>query len=147
MKKTTLTLTATFLLLCAGFASAQQTQQRQQQGQQQGQPPAPVAGAIPLGVTVEEMHLIIRGWSVKRNLLGQAVVNDKNQRIGRITDIIITPNNAASFAIIGVSGFLGIPERQVAIPMRQIKLQNGKLVLPGATKDALKKQPPFIYAH
>jgi sporulation protein YlmC with PRC-barrel domain len=143
MKKTALTMTVTFLLLCAGFASAQQTQQRQQQGQ----PPGPVAGVIPLGVTVQEMHAVVLGWSVRNNLLGKTVSNDKNQRIGRITDIIITPNDAASFAIIGVAGFLGIPERQVAIPMRQIKLQNGKLVLPGATKDALKKQPPFIYAH
>jgi hypothetical protein len=45
-----------------------------------------------------------------------------------------------------VGGFLGIGERRVAIPFQQIKLRNGALVLPGATRDALKGLPEFKYA-
>ena len=34
----------------------------------------------------------------------------------------------------------------VAIPMNRIKEQDNKLVLPGATKEALKALPEFQYA-
>jgi hypothetical protein len=61
--------------------------------------------------------------------------------------ILVKGSNAptASFAIIGVGGLLGIGKREVAIPTEQLKLQNKKLTLPGATKDALKAMPPFEY--
>jgi hypothetical protein len=51
-----------------------------------------------------------------------------------------------SYAIIGVGGFLGIDRHDVAIPAGQLKIQGGKLMLPGATKDALKALPKFEYA-
>lgn len=106
----------------------------------------PVAGRSVLGVTVVEMEAIILGWSAKKDLLGKNVQNDAKEKIGEIEDIIITPDKAASFAIIGVGGFLGLGERRVAIPFQQIKLQGNQLVLPGATKDALKALPEFKYA-
>jgi hypothetical protein len=64
--------------------------------------------------------------------------------------LIISPRKggnapAASFAIIGGGGFLGLGQREVAIPTEQLKLQNKQLTLPGATKDALKAMPPFVY--
>jgi sporulation protein YlmC with PRC-barrel domain len=111
-----------------------------------GQPPGPVAGRSVLGVTVVEMEAIILGWSARKDLLGKAVVNDAKEKIGQIEDIIITPDSAASYAIIGVGGFLGIGERRVAIPFQQIKMRNSALVLPGATRDALKALPEFKYA-
>ena len=72
----------------------------------------PVAGRTTVGVAVIEMDAIIAGWSVKEHLLRKAVVNEKKERIGTVDDIIITPSadakmNSASFAIIGVGGFLG----------------------------------------
>lgn len=111
---------------------------------------APVAGRAPLGVTVIELEAIVVGWSAKRDLIGTAVVNDKNDKIGKVDDLIITPSKggnapAASFAIIGVGGFLGIGKRDVAIPTEQLRLHNKKLTLPGATKEALKALPPFEY--
>jgi sporulation protein YlmC with PRC-barrel domain len=99
-----------------------------------------------LGVTVVEMEAVVLGWSARKDLLDKNVYNDAKQKIGSIEDIIITPDNAASFAIVGVGGFLGIGERRVAIPFKQIKLQGGNLVLPGASKEALKALPEFKYA-
>jgi len=113
-------------------------------------PAAPVAGRAPVGVTVVEMEAVVIGWSTRRDLFDKAVVNDKNEKIGKIDDLIISPSRdgstpAASFVIIGVGGFLGIGKRDVAIPAEQLKLQNKQLLLPGATKDALKALPPFVY--
>ena len=106
---------------------------------------AQVAGEATLGVTVEEMKLVVVGWSAKKQLLDKDVYNDKNQEIGEIEDVIISPKKTASWAIIGVGGFLGIAEKMVAIPMDQLQIQAGKLVLKGATKDALKAMPAFNY--
>ncbi|MGD9764157.1 MAG: PRC-barrel domain-containing protein [Candidatus Binatia bacterium] len=106
----------------------------------------PVAGEVTLGVTAEELKVIVAGLSAKKDILGKAVYNDANERIGEIDDIIVTPNQFVSIAIIGVGGFLGIGEHHVAIPMRQLKPGDNKFVLPGATKDELKKLPPFKYA-
>ncbi len=58
----------------------------------------------------------------------------------------MAPNRAASDAIVGVGGFLGMNEHNVAVPGSRLKQQMGKIVLPGATKDALKAAPEFEYA-
>lgn len=107
---------------------------------------AQVAGATPLGVTVTELQAVVKGWSVKRTVLGQALYNDKDEKVGSVDDIIITPDKAVSYAIVGTGGFLGLAKHDVAIPVSQIKLVDKKLVLPGATKEALKAIPEFQYA-
>ena len=107
---------------------------------------AQVAGSTPLGVTVTELQAVVKGWSVKRTVLGQAVYNDKDEKVGSVDDIIITPDKAVSYAIVGTGGFLGLAKHDVAIPVSQLKLVDKKLVLPGATKEALKAIPEFQYA-
>lgn len=104
------------------------------------------AGQVPLGVTQVEMNAVISGWSAKKNLMGKTIVNDQNQKIGKIDDIIIAPDNFASFAIVGAGGFLGMGRHDVAIPFNQFKVQGQNFVLPGATKDKLKALPKFEYA-
>ena len=42
--------------------------------------------------------------------------------------------------------FIGLTKHDVAIPVSQLKLVDNKLVLAGATKEALKACPPFEYA-
>jgi hypothetical protein len=108
--------------------------------------PAQVAGSTLLGVAAAEMREVAFGWSAKRQVLGRAVYNDKNERIGKIDDIIIAPDKAVSYAIIGAGGFLGVDRHDVAIPVSQIKLQDGNLVLPGASRAALEATPNFEYA-
>jgi sporulation protein YlmC with PRC-barrel domain len=104
------------------------------------------AGQVPLGVTQIEMNAVISGWSAKKNLIGKTIVNEQNQKIGKIDDIIIAPDNAASFAIIGAGGFLGVGKHDVAIPFNQFKMQGTNFLLPGATKENLKALPKFEYA-
>jgi sporulation protein YlmC with PRC-barrel domain len=143
MKRKMAVLTMAALPSLAGIAWAQTPAPSNTQA-----PAAPIAGRAPIGVTVTD--LVVLGWSAKRELIGKAVTNDKNEKIGKVDDLIISPSRdgstpAASFAIIDVGGFLGIGDRDVAIPMEQLKLQNKQLLLPGATKDALKAMPPFVY--
>ena len=107
---------------------------------------AQVAGSTTLGVSVEELKMVAVGWSAKKKILGKSVYNDKNEKIGVIDDLIITPDKSVSYAIIGAGGFLGMGKHDVAIPVGQLKEDKGRIVLAGATKDALKAVPKFQYA-
>jgi sporulation protein YlmC with PRC-barrel domain len=107
---------------------------------------AQTAGSTVLGVSVGELREVTTGWSAKRSILGQPVYNDKDERVGSIDDIVIAPDKAVSYAIVNAAGFIGLPKHDVAVPVSQFKLVDQKLVLAGATKDALKASPPFEYA-
>jgi sporulation protein YlmC with PRC-barrel domain len=105
-----------------------------------------VAGTVTLGVAVAEMKEVATGWSAKKQFLGKTVVNEKGEKVGKIDDVIITPEKAISYVIIGAGGFLGIAKHDVAIPVTQLKHEGDKIVLPGATKEAVKALPKFEYA-
>src|SRR5579875_1911239 len=80
---------------------------------------AQVAGAQPLGVSVQVSTAIIDGWSVKKSILNKPVVNDEGARVGVIHDIIVAPDHSVSFAIIAANQFLGVSHHDVAIPIEQ----------------------------
>jgi sporulation protein YlmC with PRC-barrel domain len=106
-----------------------------------------IVGSTQLGVAVAELRDVTKGWSAKRQVLGKTVFNDSGDGLGKVDDIIVAPDKAVSYAIIGAGGFLGVGRHDVAIPVSQIKQQSdGKFILAGATKDALKAMPPFEYA-
>jgi len=105
-----------------------------------------IAGVQTIGVNQEEVKILAVGWSAKKNILGKAVYNDNNEKIGTIDDVIISPDHTVSFAIIGVGGFLGMGKHDVAIPMNQLEVDQDHFILPGATEVALKALPPFEYA-
>jgi len=128
MKRMAVVALAVLVLVPGGYAAAQ------------------VAGSTRLGVAMEEMKAVALGWSVKKQILGQYVYNVQNQRVGKIDDLIIAPDTAVSFVIIGAGGFVGIGRHDVAIPVTQLKQQDDKFVLPGATKEAIKALPKFEYA-
>ena len=107
---------------------------------------AQVAGSTLLGVSVTEAREVAEGWSAKRQILGHAVFNDQNEKIGAVDDIIIAPDKSVTYAIIGAGGFLGVARHNVAIRVSQLKVDGDKFVLPGATKEALKQAPEFEYA-
>ena len=108
---------------------------------------AQVAGSTLLGASVAELRDVTLGWSAKRQVLGKPVYNENDESVGSIDDVIVTRDKAVSYAIINVGGFLAVAKHDVAIPVSQLKLVGDKLVLPGATKEALKASPRFEYAN
>src|SRR5689334_4674195 len=107
---------------------------------------AQTAGSTTLGVSVTELKDVINGWSVQRQLLGQSVYNDKDEKIGKIEDIILNKDRSASYGIVSTGGFLGLGAHDVAVPANQLQLKNERLVLPGASKEKLRALPTFEYA-
>ena len=106
-----------------------------------------VVGSTLLGVTYAELRDVTTGWSAKRQVLGKTVYNDKGEKIGKVDDIIVAPDKAVSYAIIGAGGFLGMGRHDVAIPVSQLKETDQKFILAGGTKDAIKAMPAFEYAN
>lgn len=106
----------------------------------------PVAGTTTLGVAATEVQAVATGWSLKKSVLGKSVYNEEGKSVGKIDDVIVAPDKAVSYAIIGAGGFLGMGKHDVAIPVNQFHVEKNKITLPGATKDALKALPKFEYA-
>ena len=92
-------------------------------------PPA-IAGGTILGVSVSELVAVVNGWSIKKQILGKDVYNDKSEKIGKVDDLIVSQDKAITYAIIGAGGFLGVDRQDVAIPVNQFKIADGKLMLP-----------------
>ena len=112
---------------------------------------APVAAQVAGGSTtvdtsVTEVTRLALGWSVKKTLMGKSVYNDAGQKIGKVEDLIISPDKNVSYVIVGAGGFVGIGRHDVAVPVSQIQDKAGKLVMSGATKDTIKGMPEFAYA-
>jgi hypothetical protein len=78
----------------------------------------------------------------------QNVYDPKDQKIGEIMDVLVNPNGQIDAAIVGVGGFLGAGEKDVAVSFNAIKSskKNDKTYLTlDTTKDALKNAPGFKY--
>lgn len=104
-----------------------------------------VAQTAGVSISTTELREVATGWSAKKQILGENVYNDAGDKVGEINDLIVTPTKALSYAIVGVGGFLGIGEHEIAVPVGKMKQEKGKIVLPGATKEALKAAPKFEY--
>lgn len=102
-------------------------------------------GSTTVGVTVVESTQLAMGWSVKKSLMGKTVYNDADQKIGKVDDLIISPDKSVSYLIIGAGGFIGLGRHDVAVPVAKIEERGGRLVMPGATKDTIKAMPAFQY--
>jgi hypothetical protein len=79
-------------------------------------------------------------------VIGTSVVNEANDTVGKIDDVIIGQDGKAPFVVLSVGGFLGMGDKLVVLPYDQLRTTGGKVLLPGATKDALKALPEFKYA-
>jgi sporulation protein YlmC with PRC-barrel domain len=62
-------------------------------------------------------------WRASK-LVGVNVYNEANEKIGDINDVILDKSGKASKVILGVGGFLGMGEHNVAVPFEKLKWVN-----------------------
>ncbi len=103
-------------------------------------------GTTTVDTSVTESTKVAMGWSVKKTLMGKTIYNDAGLKVGKVEDLIISPDKNVSYVIVGAGGFVGIGRHDVAIPVTQIQDKAGKLVMAGATKEMLKGMAEFTYA-
>jgi sporulation protein YlmC with PRC-barrel domain len=123
----------------------------------QNNPPAPATSTW----LTQEKAGQWRGTKLK----GLNVYNNNNEKIGDINELIVDKTGKIEAAVVGVGGFLGIGEHDVAVPFGQLrwsdepagttgtadKSDNTKRSYPdhavlNMTKEQLKAAPAFKYA-
>jgi sporulation protein YlmC with PRC-barrel domain len=80
-------------------------------------------------------------------LIGTSVVNTANETIGDVNEIILGKDGRVAAVIIGVGGFLGMGEREVAVSFGSLQTRrddrDNLVLVVNATKDGLKSAPEW----
>lgn len=80
-------------------------------------------------------------------LIGRSIQNAQNETIGEIEAVVLDPDGKVGAVVVGVGGFLGIGQRDVAIQWTALEVgSNGEKVTTALTKDQLKALPEYRYA-
>jgi hypothetical protein len=82
-------------------------------------------------------------------LIGTSVVNMANETVGDINEVIIDKDGKVVAAVLGVGGFLGMGEREVAVEFSSLRLTHDgakTVVRIDTTKDALKSAPEWKWS-
>ena len=96
-------------------------------------------------ITKVDVQKVAAGYRASK-VVGSSVVNDANQTIGKIDDLLVTRDGKEPYAVLSVGGFLGMGTHLVVIRYDSLKFADNKIVLPGGTKDGLKRLPAFQYS-
>jgi sporulation protein YlmC with PRC-barrel domain len=77
--------------------------------------PAPAAS-----VSVDQSSLKGSNWRASK-LVGLAVYNDSNEKLGDISEILVDKTGKINAVIIGVGGFLGVGQHDIAVSFDKLK--------------------------
>jgi sporulation protein YlmC with PRC-barrel domain len=76
-------------------------------------------------------------------IIGKDVVNTAGEDIGEVTNLVISDDKAVQ-AIISVGGFLGVGDKDVAVPLEDLQFGEDEAILTsGLTKEALEQLPDY----
>lgn len=80
-------------------------------------------------------------------LIGQDVINNKGDALGTVENFLISDPENIQYTVISVGGFLGIGDKLVAVPVKNLQLNKdkGNVSLKNVTGDELKNAPAFEY--
>jgi hypothetical protein len=106
------------------------------------QPPPPASDAG-TGFVAEQPQ----GQWLASQFLGQAVTNQAGETIGDVNDMLFDKNGRIATAVIGVGGFLGLGEKNVAVPFNSLAFtadaEGRRVVTVPLSKERLQAAPEF----
>lgn len=76
-----------------------------------------------------------------RDLVGMNVLAMDGDDVGEVEALVRTAGDVS--AIVGVGGFLGLGEHDVAIPLSEFTMSDGALMLPGMTEDQVEAMAEY----
>jgi sporulation protein YlmC with PRC-barrel domain len=153
-----------------------------QESQLNAGPPATTVAPTKAAVTAATTTVSASDWLTGEaagqwrgsRMIGLRVYNDANEKIGDIAELIVDRSGKIEAVVVGAGGFLGIGERDIAVPYSQInwvfapvgpvRISTGPIPSETArsasdrysypdhavldmTKDDLKAAPAFAYSH
>ncbi|MGB6176767.1 MAG: PRC-barrel domain-containing protein [Methylocella sp.] len=135
-----LALSASALALAGSLAAAQAETIRNSPSGRSMAAPSPSGRSVAAPSSLSTMH-----W-LASDIYKADVYDNAQDKIGVVSDLIMDNNGNVTTAVVGVGGFLGVGQKDVAVPFKDLKVasRNGKdwLVL-NQTKDELKAAPAW----
>lgn len=92
--------------------------------------------------TIPQSAITVTDW-YKQN-----VYDPNNNKIGEVMDVLVDKSGKIHTLIVGVGGFLGAGEKDVAVPFDSVEatMKDKKMhLVMNTTKDSLKSAPGFKY--
>lgn len=81
-----------------------------------------------------------------QKLIGRTIENPDGQNVGEVNSVVIDQDGTVRYVIVGVGGFLGVGEKNVALAWDDHMVsENGEKVVTVATKDQLAALPEHKY--
>ena len=86
------------------------------------QSPQPADRAAPAATTTSSQEkMALKGnWRASK-LMGLDVYNEANEKLGDVNELILDKNGKVAAVVIGVGGFLGMGEHDIAVSMDKLK--------------------------
>jgi sporulation protein YlmC with PRC-barrel domain len=105
------------------------------------QSPQPADRAAPAATTTSSQEkLALKGnWRASK-LMGLNVYNDANEKLGDINELILDKNGKVAAVVIGVGGFLGMGEHDIAVSMDKLKFVEEPVRTSATTKETTTKE-------
>jgi sporulation protein YlmC with PRC-barrel domain len=149
-------VTALSLLLASGIAAGSAlAADTSTQTKQMGATPPNAMATTPSNAMAtarsSEMMATLPGEALPiSDFYNQNVYDNRNNKIGNVNDLLLDAGGKVNAVIVGVGGFLGVGEKNVAVPFQAVKVteKDGKryLVL-DTTKEALESAPGYTFDH
>jgi hypothetical protein len=143
MRRTSLALAAVFLSAPAAFAQTTNN-------------PAQDTPAATAPTKSGDMQFYSRQATDMRAsvLIGANVTNMANETVGEIDELVLSKDGKVAAVVVGVGGFLGIGEREVALDYKSLNIKydpnamtnaGAVTIQVNATKDSLKSAPAWTW--
>ena len=110
-----------------------------------GTPPAASTApraAAPAAATPAARHMREHEMRASK-LIGSSIHDAGDQKIGSVTDLIVDRDGKVTEVVVGVGGFLGAGEKNVAVKMADLKRGKDNHLVLNTTKDALKQMATY----
>ncbi|AGA89219.1 nicotinate-mononucleotide:5,6-dimethylbenzimidazole phosphoribosyltransferase CobT [Thioflavicoccus mobilis 8321] len=76
---------------------------------------------------------------------GMKVVNGSDEEIGEVSKVVRGKEDGELSAVVSVGGFLGIGDKEVVVPLKDLTMKDDKLMAPddASTEEQLKSMPEY----
>lgn len=112
-------------------------------------PTAPPAAPMTTTMGATTYYKMTGGEIRASKMIGTKVVNEANDKIGDVNEIILNKDGRVAAVVVGVGGFLGMGEHDVALDFKSLQLQadgSSTIIKVNATKDQLKAAPKWTWS-
>lgn len=98
-----------------------------------------------VGLVKVDPTTVATGYRASK-IVGSQVYNGAGESVGTVDDVIVSGDGKVPYVVLAVGGFLGMGQRLVVVGSSSLGIQDGKIVIANASRDALKSLPEFKYA-